>query len=82
MLGVIALTPEQVVQGPDRRPTLAQLLAEGARLVAEAGAVDRETRLYPLGTAQALAQVLARTTLADSLPGPTGNRKAPGAPQS
>ena len=61
VLGVIALTPEQVVQGPDRRPTLAQLLAEGARIVAGAETVDRETRLYPLGTAQALAQILARS---------------------
>jgi 8-oxo-dGTP pyrophosphatase MutT (NUDIX family) len=59
VLGVIALTPEQVVRGPERRPTLAQLLAEGARLVAKAGEIDRETRLYPLGTAQALAQILA-----------------------
>jgi 8-oxo-dGTP pyrophosphatase MutT (NUDIX family) len=59
VLGIIALTPSQVVQGQERRPTLAQLLAEGARIVAEAGTVDRETRLYPLGTAQALAQVLS-----------------------
>ncbi len=61
VLGVIALTPEQVVQGPERRPTLVQLLAEGAQIVAEAGTVDRTTRLYPLGTAQALAQVLSRS---------------------
>jgi 8-oxo-dGTP pyrophosphatase MutT (NUDIX family) len=59
VLGVIALTPEQVVRGPGHKPTLAQLLAGGARIVAQAGTVDRETRLYPLGTAQALAQVLA-----------------------
>ena len=61
VLGVIALTPAQVVQGPGRRPTLAQLLVEGAQIVAEAGSVDRQTRLYPLGTAQALAQILAHS---------------------
>jgi 8-oxo-dGTP pyrophosphatase MutT (NUDIX family) len=81
VLGVIALTPEQVVQGPDRRPTLAQLLAEGARIVAGAETVDRETRLYPLGTAQALAQVLQRTGLEASPLAPTGSRTASSAPQ-
>jgi ADP-ribose pyrophosphatase YjhB (NUDIX family) len=58
VLGVIALTPEQVMRGPKRRPTLAELLAEGARVVAGGEAVDRQTRLYPLGTARALAYVL------------------------
>ena len=61
VLGVIALTPEQVVLGPDRRPSLGHLLAEGARIVTGAETVDRETRLYPLGTAQALAQVLSHS---------------------
>jgi hypothetical protein len=52
------LTQEQVMRGPKRRPTLAELLAEGARVVAGGEAVDRQTRLYPLGTARALAYVL------------------------
>ena len=58
VLAVIALTQEQVVRGPERKPTLAELLDEGARIVACAEPVDRQTRLYPLGTACALAHVL------------------------
>jgi ADP-ribose pyrophosphatase YjhB (NUDIX family) len=58
LLGVIALTEEQVIRGPERKPTLAELLAEGARIVAGGEAVDRRVRLYPLGTAVALAHVL------------------------
>jgi ADP-ribose pyrophosphatase YjhB (NUDIX family) len=58
VLGVIALTAEQVAHGPDRKPTLAELREEGARVVAGAEAVDPQTRLYPLGTATALAHVL------------------------
>jgi len=56
--GLVALTREQVVRGPERRPTLAGLLAEGAAVVAGAETVDRQVRLYPLGTAAALAHVL------------------------
>jgi ADP-ribose pyrophosphatase YjhB (NUDIX family) len=58
VLGIIALTVEQVVRGPERKPTLATLLDEGACMVVDAGAVDRQTRLYPIGTARALAYVL------------------------
>ncbi len=58
VLAVIALTQEQVIRGPERKPTLAELLDEGARLVASAEPVDRQIRLYPLGTARALAYVL------------------------
>jgi len=56
--GVIALTTDQVIRGPKRRPTLVELMAEGSRLVAGGEAVDRQVRLYPLGTAVALAHVL------------------------
>ncbi|HEY40688.1 MAG TPA: NUDIX hydrolase [Dehalococcoidia bacterium] len=56
--GVIALTKEQVIRGPERKPTLEELLSEGALLLTEEVPVDRQTRLYPLGTALALAQVL------------------------
>jgi ADP-ribose pyrophosphatase YjhB (NUDIX family) len=58
LLGVIALTPEQVIRGPERKPTLVELLAEGARIVAGGRTVDRQVRVYPLGTAVALAHVL------------------------
>ncbi len=57
--GVIALTAEQIIRGPGRRPTLARLLAEGAAVVAGGESLDAGVRLYPLGTASALAQVLA-----------------------
>jgi 8-oxo-dGTP pyrophosphatase MutT (NUDIX family) len=58
VLAVIALTREQVIDGPKRKPTLAGLLDEGARIVASAAPVDGQMRLYPLGTACALARVL------------------------
>lgn len=60
--GVIALTAEQVIRGPERKPTLAELMSEGARIVAGGDTVDRQTRLYPIGTAMALAHVLRYTT--------------------
>jgi 8-oxo-dGTP pyrophosphatase MutT (NUDIX family) len=55
---VIALTREQVIRGPERKPTLADLLNEGAQIVAQARPLDGRLRLYPLGTAAALAHVL------------------------
>jgi 8-oxo-dGTP pyrophosphatase MutT (NUDIX family) len=58
VLAVIALTEEQVIQGLDRKPRLADLLDEGACLVAGGEALDPQVRLYPLGTARALAHVL------------------------
>lgn len=56
--GIIALTAEQVIRGLERRPTLAELLDEGAVIVAGGEVVSRDTRLYPIGTAAAMAQVL------------------------
>jgi 8-oxo-dGTP pyrophosphatase MutT (NUDIX family) len=56
---VIALTAEQVVRGPEVKPTVAELLEQGAVLVAGAEHVDPELGLYPIGTARALARVLA-----------------------
>ena len=56
--GVIALTEAQVAQGLERKPLLAALLAEGAALVAGKENVDCQVRLYPLGTARALAHLL------------------------
>ena len=63
VLGLLALTPRQVMLGPERRPTLSQLLAEGATLIAGETEVSPQTRLYPLGTAMALARVLPCVTL-------------------
>jgi 8-oxo-dGTP pyrophosphatase MutT (NUDIX family) len=57
--GVIALTAEQVIRGPERKPTLAELIDEGARVVAGGETVNRQIRLYPIGTARALAHVLS-----------------------
>lgn len=63
VLAIIALTQEQVIRGPDRKPALAELLDEGARIVASAEPVDGQTRLYPFGTASALAYVLRHNSL-------------------
>jgi 8-oxo-dGTP pyrophosphatase MutT (NUDIX family) len=63
VLAIIALTREQVIRGPQRRPTVAELCQEGARIVALAGPLDSGTRLVPLGTARALAYILPRMRL-------------------
>ena len=55
---VIALTKEQVRQSLERKAVLAELLDEGAVLVAGEAGADRQVRLYPLGTARALALLL------------------------
>lgn len=60
--GVIALTAEQVILGPERKPTLAELIDEGALIVAGGETVNWQVRLYPIGTALALAHVLRHTT--------------------
>ncbi len=60
--GIIALTADQVRRGPDRKPTLADLLAEGAAIIPGGETVDWGVRLYPLGTASALARLLLRHT--------------------
>jgi 8-oxo-dGTP pyrophosphatase MutT (NUDIX family) len=56
--GIIALTEEQVVRGLERKPLLVELLEEGAFLITGEESVDRQVRLYPLGTARALAHLL------------------------
>jgi 8-oxo-dGTP pyrophosphatase MutT (NUDIX family) len=58
---VIALTAEQVIRGLERKPSLAELLGDGASLVIEQEHLDRGLRLYPLGTARALAHVLEQS---------------------
>jgi 8-oxo-dGTP pyrophosphatase MutT (NUDIX family) len=57
--GVIALTTEQVIQSLDNKPALEELLADGASLTAGGEHLDRRLRLYPLGTARALAHILS-----------------------
>ena len=70
VLAIIALTEEQVIRGLERKPALADLLDEGARIVASAEPMDSQVRLYPLGTACALAYVLGQVPRAESpLPG-------------
>jgi 8-oxo-dGTP pyrophosphatase MutT (NUDIX family) len=56
--GIVGLTERQVMLGPDRRPSLAKLLEEGACLVAGEEHVELGVRLYPIGTANALARIL------------------------
>jgi len=56
--GVIALTAAQVIRGLERRPTLAELVEEGGAVVAGGETVSRGVRLYPIGTAMALAHIL------------------------
>ena len=72
VLAVIALTRQQVVRGLERKPTLSELLDEGARIVTTTGPLDEQIRLYPLGTGRALAHVwrhLQGLTKASGAPG-------------
>jgi len=55
--GVIALTKEQVIRGLERKPSLAELQDEGAKIIVGDEYIDRRTRVYPIGTAYALAQI-------------------------
>jgi 8-oxo-dGTP pyrophosphatase MutT (NUDIX family) len=70
VLAIISLTREQVMRGPERKPTLAELLDEGARIVASPEPLDSRIRLHPLGTARALAYVL-RQMLGQPPPAPS-----------
>lgn len=56
--GIIALTEAQVKRSLHHKPTLGELLNEGAGIIAGAETVSRQTRLYPIGTAAALARIL------------------------
>jgi len=66
VLAIIALTQVQVIQGLERKPTLAQLLDGGAWIVTSAEPINRHTRLYPLGTARALARVLRQSAILET----------------
>jgi 8-oxo-dGTP pyrophosphatase MutT (NUDIX family) len=54
---LIGLTKEQVVHGINRKPSLTELVDEGASIIAGDEHVDLQTRIYPIGTAHALAQI-------------------------
>jgi hypothetical protein len=60
--GVIAMTAEQVVRGLDSKRTLSELLGDGALLVAGEKHIDPRLRLYPLGTARALAHIFRQSS--------------------
>jgi 8-oxo-dGTP pyrophosphatase MutT (NUDIX family) len=66
--GVIALTADQVIRGIERKPSLAELLDEGAALLAGEEQVDLDVRLYPLGTARALAHIFRHCGLEAGIP--------------
>jgi hypothetical protein len=53
------LTGEQLQRGLQEKASLADLHAGGAALVAGGEDLSPEVRLYPLGTAAALARILA-----------------------
>ncbi|MBD2860835.1 NUDIX domain-containing protein [Paenibacillus oceani] len=55
--GVIAMTDQQVAEASGRKPTLRELIGEGAGLVAALPGLEPETRLFPIGTAAALSFV-------------------------
>lgn len=65
--GVIALTIDQVVQSLVRKPTLAELIEGGAIMLADTSQIDKEVRLYPIGTARALALVWGADMNADKV---------------
>ena len=56
---VIALTEEQLITNLNKKLTLQELLAGGAKLIAGGEDLNRTTVLYPLGTARALALILS-----------------------
>lgn len=56
--GVIALKEEQVVKGLERKPTLNELIEEGATIMVGCENLSSGIRLYPIGTAKALANIL------------------------
>lgn len=57
--GVIALTKDQVVKNVNRKPTLQELINEGASIVAGCHHLDfNKVKLYPIGTAKALGYIL------------------------
>ena len=60
---VLALTPDQVIRGPETRPTLRELIDDGALVMTTVTGLDVDTCVFPIGSAQALAHVLRHTKL-------------------
>ena len=56
--GVIAMTKEQVIDGLKRNTTLTDLASKGGQLLAGGEDLAGDTRIYPLGTARALGEIL------------------------
>ncbi len=54
--GVIELTTEQVIQSLDYKPTIEELINDGALLIGGEH-LDRHLRLYPIGTPKVLAHI-------------------------
>lgn len=61
--GIILLNTRQIIQGLERKPSLATLIQEGAELRSGDELVPLDTRVYPIGTAKALALIFERTQL-------------------
>ena len=55
---VIALTPSQVVSGLCNKTSLKELEREGASVLGPSASIPEDIRLYPVGSAVAIAQVL------------------------
>lgn len=56
--GIITLTKEQVKRGIKRKATLRELIEEGAKIFGPGEWMDKlERKLYPIGTAEALAYI-------------------------
>ena len=54
---LIGLKKEQVVLGINRKPSLRELLNEGALIIEGDDKLDLHTRIYPIGTPLALARI-------------------------
>lgn len=62
--GLITLNREQVLKGAERRATLQQIVEEGSTLILpDHVELDPTTKLYPIGTAEAMIQLVKHTEL-------------------
>ena len=59
--GVIAMTKKQMLNGLNTSMSLAEIVSEGGQLITGCEDLVRDTRLYPLGTAKALAEIFRLT---------------------
>jgi 8-oxo-dGTP pyrophosphatase MutT (NUDIX family) len=56
--GVISLTKAQIGNSLRHNPTVTELLSDGAKLIIGGESLDKDVRLYPIGTARALALIM------------------------